>query len=242
MQVLVRLGDGVPAVAEAGRVAGDPTGPLDDHRRAGGDRVAAARRCGRGRGRARRARRRPRRRPGGRGPRRRALGMLTRGRRALEHRERLAHGEAELRVQRERAVVVGGLDEPDARRPRSRVRARARPPSARGRRRRPGRRDRRSRARCRRSARARRRRGCRRPAVALGDQAGDALRRRASADAEARELGRAGLDREVVALRDRREGVVEDAPAGVGVVARPPRGRSGRVGTVRLLLGHGPDG
>ena len=36
------------------------------------------------------------------------------GDRSLHHRQRLANDEAELRVQRQRPVVVGGLDEPDA--------------------------------------------------------------------------------------------------------------------------------
>ena len=111
-EVLVGLGDGVPAVAEAARVAGDRLGRSTTRARPGGDRVAklaaavvavdagaqlvARGEVVRGAGRTRRP------------------GTLSAGGVPWKHRQRLADDEAELRVERERAVVVGGLHEPDA--------------------------------------------------------------------------------------------------------------------------------
>lgn len=56
----------------------------------------------------------------------------------------------------------------------------------------------------------------------LGDQAEDPFGAEHAADGEARELGRPGLDREVVPPGDRREGGEENPCAGVGVLRRGP--------------------
>ena len=68
---------------------------------------------------------------------RRGRERLSAGGVSLEDRQRLADDEAELCVERERAVVVGRLDEPDARRTAIALALAAPPPSAPGRRRRP---------------------------------------------------------------------------------------------------------
>src|SRR5450759_2926551 len=100
----------MPAVAEPGRVAADASGALDEHRRAGRDRIAKLTvsimpvythaEC------TTRSEVRFARRPNP------EAGDAERRRRSLEHRQRLADGEAELRVERQRAVVVGRLHKP----------------------------------------------------------------------------------------------------------------------------------
>jgi hypothetical protein len=67
-------------------------------------------------------------------------------------------------------------------------------------------------------------------AVALGDDARDAVQRQHQLRVKCGELRRVGLDRECVAVRDVREGVVEDPPAGLGVA---------RTGVADVQIGGG---